>query len=444
MFARAATIRTERRDAVGLWCSKLMAMSSALLSMIILNEHAKQIGAVYWKRGMGIGLFAFQLPLLYWSFVGMEASFIAFLNLMQILAFLSWIQTEQRRDLWWFSVLGVLSTMTRPEAILVYGFSWLWAVLFVRRTRQILESTVIFTILFGAFLLWRYSYYGFWLPNTFYAKVDRFGLALLQKGLVYAALFCIPHILLLFPAIRTIVLRKGGNENLYLALLAFVQIAVVIFEGGDHYPAGRFFVPILPVLALLWIHTDFEIPEAYSAVLVCACCILTFAAGYFLRGYRAFESAAGGERGQFASRWLVEHVPPNTSIATMSVGAVPYYTNLPTLDLVGLVDLHIGHAPVATGHGKIGHEKFDNNYVMQRKPGLFLFAPCYHTEEQLLKEAGGILPMYDDLLRNHFPNPDYTFVSVKQPQACFSLLVRKDVAARWKLDPNGLFVGMKN
>src|SRR5439155_12412164 len=37
-FARTATIRTERRDAVGLWCSKPMVKSSAWLSVTTGEE----------------------------------------------------------------------------------------------------------------------------------------------------------------------------------------------------------------------------------------------------------------------------------------------------------------------------------------------------------------------------------------------------------------------
>jgi hypothetical protein len=284
------------------------------------------------------------------------------------------------------------------------------------------------------------------LPNTFYAKVDRFGLPLMLKGIRYALLFYVPHCLLLIPLFFLPDERFKRTQMIYLGVLLFSQTLAVMLEGGDHYPASRFFVPLLPAAALFWLFSNFDvskfniIKKLRPEIVVALFCAFTLGAGFAIRGYRAMESAAGGERGQFISNWLKQNVPPDTLIATMSVGAVPYFTKLPTLDLVGLVDQHISHAIKETGRGKIGHEKFDNEYVMRRKPGVFLFARCYKDEQQLLKQGSEILPVYRDLLTRFFPNPDYRFVRIQSGRFCSSLLVRKDVAKDWKLQSDGTLI----
>jgi arabinofuranosyltransferase len=430
--------------------ARILSVIFALLSIYGVHLCASKSESL--NRTLAVSTLAINLPLLYWAFVGMEVSLMAFLNLCCLIFYLNWIRTGNRSHLRLFSILAVLSTLTRPEGIILFGISWIWILFFSQtRVRDAAESVLIYLIGIGSFVLWRYGYYGYALPNTFYAKVDRFGIPLLLKGIQYTLLFFIPHILLLAPLVLPRRNEVERREFFFLVSLFVCQCLAVMLEGGDHYPASRFFVPVLPVLALLWLNADLRklrivglrlSPEFREAFFVGAICMLTLAAAYFLRGYRAFESAAGGEKGQFISRWLKDNVQDNTLIATMSVGAVPYLTGLPTLDLVGLVDPHISHVAVETGHGKIGHEKFDNDYVMRRKPGVFLFARCYQNESELLTHAKGILPVYRDLLTRYFPNPDYIFVRVGSGRFCSTLLVRKDLALNWKLDSTGSFLGV--
>jgi hypothetical protein len=46
------------------------------------------------------------------------------------------------------------------------------------------------------------------------------------------------------------------------------------------------------------------------------------------------------------------------------------------LDVHGLVDRHIARQPFHTGIGKIGHEKADFSYILERQPR-FLYVPDY-------------------------------------------------------------------
>ena len=50
-------------------------------------------------------------------------------------------------------------------------------------------------------------------------------------------------------------------------------------------------------------------------------------------------------------------------VAVNHAGALPYYSDLPTLDMTGLNDFHIAH----NVDGRV-HDKFDPDYVMERRP----------------------------------------------------------------------------
>ena len=68
-------------------------------------------------------------------------------------------------------------------------------------------------------------------------------------------------------------------------------------------------------------------------------------------------------------KWLQANVPRGTLIAVDAAGQVPYFSELPAIDMFGINDLHIGRLQVATlGQGTPGHEKFDLVYVIGRAP----------------------------------------------------------------------------
>jgi len=65
-------------------------------------------------------------------------------------------------------------------------------------------------------------------------------------------------------------------------------------------------------------------------------------------------------------QWLRRNARPTDLVAVNHAGAVPYYSDLPTLDMAGLNDLHIARAK-GPRHGKL-----DPAYVMSRKPAFIV------------------------------------------------------------------------
>ena len=61
-------------------------------------------------------------------------------------------------------------------------------------------------------------------------------------------------------------------------------------------------------------------------------------------------------------------------IAVTGAGCIPYWSQLPCLDMLGLNDRYLAHhPPVDLGEGLIGHELGDGDYVLRRKPDIMLF-----------------------------------------------------------------------
>jgi hypothetical protein len=59
---------------------------------------------------------------------------------------------------------------------------------------------------------------------------------------------------------------------------------------------------------------------------------------------------------------------------------IPYYTDLPVLDLFGLLDRHIARLP------GIRHHKFDVNYVLSRRPEYVLLIVQRRLDGELVSD----------------------------------------------------------
>jgi arabinofuranosyltransferase len=85
------------------------------------------------------------------------------------------------------------------------------------------------------------------------------------------------------------------------------------------------------------------------------------------------------EVGRAAGTWMREHLPPDTLITVGAAGAVPYASELPTIDAFGLVDPVIASLdplPLRTGESvRPGHQLFaPPEYIRSRDPDLLCHA----------------------------------------------------------------------
>jgi len=136
--------------------------------------------------------------------------------------------------------------------LIVFGVEGLSAL--ARREFSLLKFARWAAPAFGAWALyfaWRYSYYGLLLPTTYYAKTvvslgdpDR-GIRQAWDWLRdYGALPLLP--LCLVPLVR-----GPRREALGLSLAVLLQVGYATTVGGDWMPFNRFFLPIVPLAAVL-------------------------------------------------------------------------------------------------------------------------------------------------------------------------------------------------
>lgn len=279
------------------------------------------------------------------------------------------------------AVIVALAALTRPEGVVVGVMLSALVVCLngkssVARMRWVVWTTVFFAV-WTPYFLWRWSFYGQLLPNTFYAKVDPAG-GQIARGVAYVHAFGKVTGYWLLPLLGGLVCARPARPVVFLGSIVAVFTMYSIYVGGDGLPMYRFFVPVLGPLLILtalgcegW-RSRFGPGKVLSGL---GTVVLAAVAAASLQPHfagRDFEYVRQDIREVDAWRkiglWFKDHAAPGASLAVLPAGAMPYYSRLPTLDMLGLNDVTIAHTEVTMGRGQAGHEKFNLEYVLGRAP----------------------------------------------------------------------------
>lgn len=315
-----------------------------------------------------------------WALSGMEVPLVAALGLL--LFGLRWRERAlapggDTRLAAAQGLVAALLVMTRPDAALVGGVVFVeraWALARGRGGgRALLAYVALGLAVFGPWFAWRWSWYGWPLPNTFYVKVGATSHQL-WRGLFYlrdCLVLLWPHALAALLALPLVRRRPEGLPPLGLPLAWLgLHTAYVVSVGGDVFWGYRFFAVAIPPLALSAAAVVRSLPG--SALLALA--LLVFNLGWTLRSIQLNYNGVVAEHGREVGELLGEHLPEDAVIAVNIAGTVAWYSGLRTVDMLGLNDAHIAHREVPDmGRGSAGHEKGDGVYVLSRAPDVVIF-----------------------------------------------------------------------
>ena len=186
---------------------------------------------------------------------------------------------------WWPLILcatTALIYLTRPDGLLFLAAT-LVTLAISRRAGRLSQQHLLQLLPLLAVplhLLWRQSYYGDWLPNTYYAKAAS---AWPQSGLRYALSFALEYALWTLAALLIYVLwkRRGGLVHnaraISLPMLAVLTLLAhaayyTLVHGGDHFEY-RIYAHLVPLayIAFIWcINTLALKPKTALALLALA------------------------------------------------------------------------------------------------------------------------------------------------------------------------------
>lgn len=340
---------------------------------------------------------AFNSSYAAWATSGMETLLFTFLITSAVYRYI-----REQREASSFplsAILLALASLTRPEGVLCFGITLLHRLVSTLRqkegnTRDDLLWVCTFLAIFVPYFLWRYWYYGYLLPNTFYAKVGG-GVASYLRGLKYIVGFAGTYggyVIFLLPLLLFLRWKQQAVLG-YVFLIVISFVIYFVYIGGDGLTGYRFFVHILPLIGILLQASLLvgvglvslrgeklmaRIPFPLRNLLLYVAVLVLLWLPTQTPWARMVESQFVGDHWVAESRavtgvWLYQNVPRHATIAVNAAGAIPYYSQLKTIDMLGINDLHIAHAPVQDmGKHIAGHEKSDATYVLSRRPALIL------------------------------------------------------------------------
>jgi arabinofuranosyltransferase len=316
-------------------------------------------------------LLAAMGPIAYWAIAGLEATAYASLAFIATLAGLI-----GGRYAIVSGVLFFLAALAHPDAVVLFAPVSGYVLLKARRDgtwREAFGLILAFAVPFGLYWIARWAYFGYPMPNTFYAK-DTFSWEHIEDGFAYMRSFApLAGYFAAFLILRG--LMKGLRDRPQASLLAVqlgLWLAYMLYVGGDFMELSRFLVPILPAFALLlqesgWIvatqarfrKTAFGV----SGAIAVAASVL-WVSGMDFTNARVPIRDGWKDMGL----WLKAHSSPDDLIAVTAAGAIPFYSERPAIDMLGLNDVHIAHHGKVDDSMTVAHKRSDGAYVLDREP----------------------------------------------------------------------------
>lgn len=400
---------------------KLLHIAQALgilfgcLTILLVYRFSRK---VHGERGpfilVGAGFLALHSGLVAWATGGLETTLFACLVFAAASTYVYYMETG--KGFFAIPVLFALAALTRPDAILLFGLTVAHAfILALLKKRKIEWSLVVWPLIFAAiyvpYFVWRYSYYGYPLPNTFYAKVSGATSAQYLRGARYLIDYVKAFGVITFvPPIILLLRRKRVHWVDYFAILVGSYLVYLVYVGGDGLAFFRFVAYIAPLLYILVQEGFLDLYErakraksfpaiwkvsTVALLLVCfgftaKSTALPLFFGSTMRWYEphsqlSFPGLGQGhryywfdnyfvDRQALAAKWLEENAVPGAVVASTPAGSIAFHlANHKVIDMLGLNDVHIAHTTTPKmGSGRAGHEKGDGKYVLSRSPDYIL------------------------------------------------------------------------
>lgn len=378
-----------------LWLSVLTILRPVPLAPELLAVAASAVAGfalvllvVFWRRStdhdsqlLGGVFLASNPAFVYWAWSGMDTAIFALLVALTMVVFerdlrckrlpirtgvaLSFATLARLEALWLIPVIAAVVTGNRRNIKSLAGV--------VGGVAVPLLATI------GPHFLWRHMYYDAWLPNTFYAKLGIPQSALITHGVIYlwrSAPLTIPLLLLGALALRGARQQPGQHTVIFVGSAVWWLVYVTL-AGGDHFPLYRFMIPTVALAAifvgsslstLIGVGSRRESSAIGVIVLILANLLLLTTNDAALARAEVFQTTAWARTGQ----WCASELPDGT-IATLVIGAIPFYCNREIYDLVGLVDPYVARQGRVHPEAAVGHQKWATDYILSKAPTYIFF-----------------------------------------------------------------------
>ncbi len=332
-----------------------------------------------------------------WAIGGLEQPLYIFLLTLTLFE-VSKIVDDRSRTIYLLPLWLGLLAITRPDGFLFTILTTIFLLFVFRKNRKDLIKVTLVVLVPSLFLLgqliFRYNFYGELVPNTALVKVKVTLHHALRGGFyVFKAFF---GTLLLSSlglySLFYLVYKKKNLFGFYLLLNVAAWTAYVVTVGGDIFPAFRHYYVVLIIFVFAIIFGLNEMQFSFKTKIIKIGFIVILLLNPFIQLLIPDNHNAIDERWEFRGMKLGETLkttfPKNTIIAVTAAGCIPYSSELPTIDMLGLNDYYTPrHPPKNFGSGMLAHELGDANYVLGRNPDVIIYhmgaVPRFNVGDQM-------------------------------------------------------------
>lgn len=379
----------------------LSALCGFALLVLVLRFASRRLEL----DGMGLaatGLFLATLPpFAIWSTSGLETMPFA---LAVFATYTALAMDPQRPRPLLAAAFAIAAALLRADGALWCGFAFCAALVpdcLIGRwklLRPILIAGALLTVAVGLHFLWRNFYFGEWMPNTAKIKAGYTSLRG-ERGFNYLVSFWLaaPSVAVVMVLSSWAPIVKSGRHAVIPSALVFVLacFGYAIYVGGDFMAMGRFVVPSLPFIALLFaaLCRTFAHKAAVATwgVLAVALGLLScfdrLPVDSELRQKFHFRWNGPTARSEVAQwefmkaqaelwsdlgRALNEHTEAGESLIRGNIGATGFHSELVLLDQNGLVIPEVAESSQPLKRASPGHDRrVEPKFFASRKPTYF-------------------------------------------------------------------------
>ncbi len=352
-------------------------------------------------------LVSYSAPMMYWSVSGMETSLFITLTLLTIFLFCN----REKREFFGYPFIAVsfLNSFVRPEGIFIFILLCLFDYLAIRYklypnishdsirylNKKRVSEIFVYIILIFTYITFRLAYYGYLLPNTFYAKTD-FSTQFLVRGFNYFLEFVRNNLLFgLLLVLPAFAYRNSKHHVIFFYYFILINFTAIIFIGGDVLPIYRFFLPFLPIVFVFSIkgilslvdlvNSNLKILKATIVIIMITITTIYGITNYqeqlpFVIEKRSYETGLV-KKMKICAEWVeARSVNQNRiTVALSTIGSFSFNTNARIIDIVGLANEYIAHNPkevkgIDEELPVLWKERHYNaEYVLNQKPDYIIF-----------------------------------------------------------------------
>jgi len=338
----------------------LSAATYYLLSITVLKKTESIFFSVFSIICLGVMPF-----FAYFMHSGMETPLVAFLFVVFILSFSE--QPHYMRS----AIIGGLLFLVRPEMVFVFpimiGLHCMKKLCFMN---TFFHASAVFAFFVLLVTLFRYIYFGSFVPNTFYAKISSVEMIIYNAYAIFTGQSVNMPLFLqgvsgafLLSFVIVYIVFYGKEEMLAALAILIVSLFFAFYVAQDWTDLPRYFMPSLPVVFLVFIVVAAELvdkdkikerfeefnrrsdnvrakPVYFTAFLSIFITAFIYSLAVLGESADAFYVKKNKYPGYVlfgtklikAAKAMAPLIPDSTTIATRRIGVIGYYTNAKIFD----------------------------------------------------------------------------------------------------------------